>query len=288
MIVFGEILWDCLPTGKVLGGAQLNMSVQMHNMGLKPTLVSAVGQDDLGDELLSEVKDLGIDLSSVAQIEKYPTSRVDVHLDDEGKATYDIVKPVAWDGIPITEEHLELVKTEGIIFGTMAQRMKDDTYYNLDKLLEHSTLNFFDANFRLPHTTKELMIKYLPHAHIFKINDEELPILMGWLDRPMEEDKALMWLADEYSIDHILLTKGGDGSKVYSKDVLHRHLGHNVEVEDTVGCGDSFTAGFVYGLKKEMSITDTLEFASAWSAVVASKKGGCCKVTIEEVEHLMS
>ena len=288
MICFGEILWDCLPSGKVLGGAQLNMSVQMHNIGLKPTLISAVGNDELGDELLDEIQKLGLDFSSIGRIDKYPTSRVEVTLDQEGKATYDIVMPVAWDAIPIRNDHLKVAASEGIIFGSMAQRMKDDSYKNLDILLEESSLNFFDANFRLPFTTKELMLKYLPKADIFKINDEELPILMTWLGEDVDEDNSLTFLADTYRIDHILLTKGSDGSKVLSQGTLYRHAGHKVEVVDTVGCGDSFTAGFVYGFKNDMSIPNTLEFASALSAVVASKKGGCCYVSIDEVKSLMN
>ena len=288
MICFGEIIWDCLPTGKVLGGAQLNMSVQMHNMGLKPVLVTAVGNDDLGNEMLHDVQQLRLDISSIAQIDKYPTSRVDITLDEEGRATYDIKMPVAWDAIPITNDHLQIAKDKGVIFGSMAQRMNDDSYHNLDRLLEFSSLNFFDANFRLPFTTKELLIKYLPLSHIFKINDEELPILMQWLDKSYGEDEALKYLSEKYEINHILLTKGSEGSKILSDDIIHRHAGYKVEVDDTVGCGDSFTAGFVYGLENKMEVSDIIDFASALSAVVASKKGGCCHTTIDEVVQMRS
>tara|TARA_B100000497_G_C7686353_1_gene416054 strand:- start:1684 stop:2562 length:879 start_codon:yes stop_codon:yes gene_type:complete len=286
LICFGEIIWDCLPTGKVLGGAQLNMSVQMHNIGLIPTLVTAVGKDDLGEEMLNDVKALGLDIASLAQIDKYPTSRVDIILDDQGRATYDIKMPVAWDAIPITKEHFKIAEDKGVIFGSMAQRMDDDSYHNLDLLLEHSTLNFFDANFRLPFTTKELLVKYLPHSHIFKINDEELPILMKWMEKSYDEDDGLNYLSDEYSIDHIILTKGAEGSKILSKGIFHQHGGYKVDVDDTVGCGDAFTAGFVFGVKKEWDMNDVQDFASALSAVVASKKGGCCLTSLAEVNAL--
>lgn len=277
-----------MPTGKVLGGAQLNMSVQMHNMGLKPVLVTAVGNDDLGNEMLNDVQQLGLDISSIAQIDKYPTSRVDITLDEEGRATYDIKMPVAWDAIPITNDHLQIVKNKGVIFGSMAQRMNDDSYHNLDRLLEFSSLNFFDANFRLPFTTKDLLIKYLPLSHIFKINAEELPILMHWLDKSYGEDEALKYLSEKYKINHILLTKGSEGSKILSNGIIHRHTGYKVKVDDTVGCGDSFTAGFVYGLENKMEVSDIIDFASALSAVVASKKGGCCRTTIDEVVQMRS
>lgn len=288
MICFGEIIWDCLPKGRVLGGAQLNMSVQMHNIELEPVMVSAVGKDELGDEMLREVSALGLDVSSIAQIDKYPTSRVEITLDDEGKASYDIKMPVAWDAIPITEEHLSIAADKGVIFGSMAQRMNDDSYVNLDKLLEVSKVNFFDANFRLPFTTKELLSKYLPITDIFKVNDEELPLLMTWISKNLSENDALNHLAEAYDIKHIILTKGADGSKILSEGVIYEHPGYNVDVEDTVGCGDAFTAGFVYGLEKGMKMSDTIKFASALSGVVAGKKGGCCKVELDEVENLLA
>lgn len=287
MICFGEIIWDCLPKGRVLGGAQLNMAVQMHNLGLKPTLVTAVGRDALGDEMISSVKKLGVNVTSLAQIEKYPTSRVEITLDDEGRASYDIKMPVAWDAIPITENHLKIAKEEGVIFGSMAQRMNDDSFKNLDRLIEVSSLNFFDANFRLPFTSKKLLIKYLPITNIFKVNDEELPILMEWLGVELDEDAALSYLGSEYSIDHIILTKGASGSKIWSESKVYRHDGYKVQVDDTVGCGDAFTAGFVHGLNNQMKIAETIDFASALSAVVASKQGGCCHTTIAEVDALI-
>jgi fructokinase len=287
MICYGEILWDCLPSGKVLGGAQLNMSVQMHNLGMKPLLISAVGQDKLGDELLSGIKKLGLDTSGIGQIKKYPTSTVDIVLDDNGKPTYDIKMPVAWDAIPIKKEHLNYVAKHGIVFGSMAQRMKEDSYNNLDKLLEKSKLNFFDANFRLPFTTDVLMKKYLPSAHIFKLNDEELPILLSWLKIEMNEEDGIKALSKKFNIDEFILTKGSDGSKLYISGNFVEHPGYEIDVADTVGCGDAFTAGYLYARENDLNPEKRLEWASAVSAVVASKKGGCCNVKIKEVKSII-
>ncbi len=288
MICFGEILWDCLPTGKVLGGALLNMTVQMHNLGLKPLIISAVGDDVLGDELLEDIDNLGLDRSHVARLGYYPTSTVDIILDEKGVPTYDIKMPVAWDAIPISDSLLEIAAQTGVIYGTMAQRMDDQSRKSLDKLLEHSKLNFFDANFRFPFTSKELVLKYLPAAHIFKINEAEFPVVLDWLSIDLEEDDAMSEVVNRFDLDVFILTKGAKGSKVFDGSIFVIHPGHKVEVDDTVGCGDAFTAGFVYGTTQNWPLKQTVEFASATSAVVAKKKGGCCSSSLAEVRALMN
>ena len=286
MICFGEILWDCLPTGKVLGGALLNMTVQMHNLGINPLIVSAVGNDELGKELLDGIDKLGLNRKYIGILNELPTSTVDVILDDKGVPTYDIKMPVAWDAIPISEELKEIASKTGVIYGTMAQRM-DASKTSLDALLENARLKFFDANFRFPFTTKELVLNYLPSAHIFKINEVEFPEVLKWLDVSYHENDAMKYVSEKFELDVFILTQGEKGSKIYSGDSFHSHPGHKVIVEDTVGCGDAFTAGFTYGYTKDWPIDKIVEFASATSAVVASKKGGCCLVTLEEVEELM-
>lgn len=288
MVCYGEILWDCLPEGKVLGGAQLNMAVQMHNMGLEPLLISAVGNDDLGRELLDHIVKTGVGTSRISICDFYPTSTVEVSLDNEGKATYEIVQPVAWDAITIEEDIFETVWREGIVFGTLSQRMGKQSKDSLDALLESSMLNFFDANFRLPFTTPDLIKEYLPQTTILKLNDEELPILANWLSMDYDEDENLSLIANAYGISQIILTKGSEGSKVFADNQMHIHKGHKVSVVDTVGCGDAYTAGYIFGLKNYMDIEGCMAWASALSAVVATQKGGCGKTSRSEVKKLIS
>lgn len=274
----GEALWDMLPDGKKVGGAPANFAFHVGQYGQPSCLVSAVGEDALGDELLSfiESKKLNAEISRVA----YPTGTVDVTITGNGIPSYVINENVAWDYIPFTDELKNLAaRTKAVCFGSLAQRSAVSRATIIDFIrripAENDALKVFDVNMRQHYFTPEILKESMHIANILKINDEELEML-----RPMlaihEKDnveQACRKLIKEYGLKMVILTCGTKGSYVITDDevsFLHTPL---VEVADTVGAGDSFTAAFIASILKGKTIAQAHRKAVDTSAFVCSNFG---------------
>ena len=174
VVCFGEILWDNFPSGKEPGGAPMNVALQLSNQGFDSTLISAVGNDLNGRELITYLEHSGLDTSFVQVNAELPTGVVDVLLDAEGKATYTIAQPVAWDAIGFDRALSRLVAgADAIVFGSLICRDKRsrDTLF---RVLDHARLKVFDLNLRPPHVSPEDLVQLLQMSSVLKVNDEEL------------------------------------------------------------------------------------------------------------------
>lgn len=260
VIGFGELLWDMLPAGRQLGGAPANFSYQVMKQGLSALPVSCVGNDDLGRDALDILRNAGLETAGIA-IRNHPTGTVAVTLDDRGVPEYDIRQGVAWDYITLTPAAVDAAKSAAALcFGTLAQRAEQSaaTLQTLFELLPAAALRIFDVNLRQHYYSADILKQGCHHADILKLNDDELPIVCGLLGiAAPEEIRAphdnrphpdIDKIRDHYSIGTVLVTCGARGSLVASKQGWNWLASVPVDVVDTIGAGDAFTAGFVAGI----------------------------------------
>lgn len=273
IVGIGELLWDMLPSGKAIGGAPANFAYHAGRLGEEGWVVSAVGDDALGHEILDVLDEKRLH-SLVAMVDK-PTGTVQVSLDDAGVPTYTIVEDVAWDHIPFTSKMQELASmADAVCFGSLVQR--NGSRASMLKFLEAvpaSALKVFDINLRQHFYTPEILRKSLEIADVLKINDEEIVTLSEMFGLGSDPREACRKLIGQYSLRFVLLTKGARGSEVISPDeVIPQGVG-KVDVVDTVGAGDAFTAAFTVAYLRGDSLADAQKLAGEVTAYVCSHKG---------------
>ena len=276
IIAIGEIVWDCLPAGKQLGGAPLNFAFFAKELGAQAYAVSAVGGDELGDETLQVASATGVNLDFV-QRNDLPTSRVLVTLDDKGIPQYEIVEGVAWDAIECPDSALELVRDASVIcWGSLAQRTEKSRQSVLSMLAAApaSCLKVFDINIRQHYYSLEVIKNSLEYADILKLNEDELPLVAEMLGMTGSEEAVISEIIERYSLKYVVYTHGADFSRVYGAEGLLSHQDTpKVTVADTVGAGDSFTAVLVTSLLQGKDITAAHALAVEVAAFVCTQHG---------------
>lgn len=273
IVGIGEILWDLLPTGKALGGAPANFAYHASRLGAEGWAVSAVGRDALGDEILGIVSDKK--LNALIERTDQPTGTVGVTLDAAGIPSYEIREHVAWDYIPFTDEMEALARrADAVCFGSLVQRMDSrESVLRFLRAMSPSALRVFDINLRQHYWSKEVIETSLILSDILKINDEEIRKVADLFDLGGDDTAVCRRLIADYGLDLVILTRGADGSEVVTAgDVIPQGVG-KVDVVDTVGAGDAFTAAFVVAYLNGGSLAEAQEQASRTAAYVCSHKG---------------
>lgn len=285
VVGLGEILWDVFPERKILGGAPANFAYHISQFGFNGYAVSAIGEDLLGKEILENLEQKG--LNYLIEKTVYPTGTVQVTLDKEGIPQYKILENVAWDNIPFTARTENLAKnTRTACFGSLAQRneVSRATIRQYLETMPEDSLKIFDINLRQKFYSKELIHESLTLANILKINDEEILVvadLYGW---PGEEQDICKRLLNEYKLDIIILTKGTEGSYVFTPRQTSSLPTPKIHVADTVGAGDSFTAAFIAAYMHGERIEDAHQLAVEISAYVCQQHGAMPKLTDSHLE----
>lgn len=277
VVGIGEALWDVLPEGKKLGGAPANFAYHISQFGLESRVVSAVGDDRLGNEILDNFRDKRLR----ALIEKvpYPTGTVQVELDDAGVPCYDIRENVAWDNIPFTPELEALAReTRSVCFGSLAQRSvvsRETINHFLDAMPDgEGQCKIFDINLRQGFYTKEVICNSLRKCNILKINDEELVTISRLFNYPGIDLQDKCWiLLGKYNLKMLILTCGVNGSYVFTPGAVSFVETPKVAVADTVGAGDSFTAAFVAAILHGKPVNEAHRLAVDASAFVCTQMG---------------
>ena len=298
VIGLGEALFDCLPTGRKLGGAPANFAYHVSQFGFDSCAISAIGDDELGQEIIDTFDKVGLHYC-LPQVD-YPTGTVQVTLDDKGIPQYEICLGVAWDNIPLTDELLAIAKeAKAVCFGSLAQRSATSraTINAMLEAMPADTLKVFDINLRQSWYSAEVIENSLKHSNILKINDEELdvvaPMLLNVEVNPeqliaTDKEKTLQvcrQLIEGYALDMVILTCGTNGSYVITKDEYSFVPTPKVEVADTVGAGDSFTGSFIAKLLQGASIKDAHETAVKVSAFVCTQSGAMPVLPQEYTQH---
>ena len=277
VVGMGEALWDVLPEGKKIGGAPANFAYHVSQFGLPSCVVSAIGDDALGKEIIENFTSKGLD-QLIAEV-PYPTGTVQVEIDQTGIPLYDIKENVAWDNIPYTE-HLDALakRTKAVCFGSLAHRnvvSRETINHFLDTMpKDDDSLIVFDVNLRQGFYNKEILCKSMQNCNILKINDEELITVSRMFGYPGIDLQDKCWiLLGKYNLKMLILTCGINGSYVFTPGNVSFQPTPKVEVTDTVGAGDSFTAAFIASILKGKSVTEAHTIAVKTSAFVCTQKG---------------
>ena len=273
IVGIGEILWDMLPSGKALGGTPANFAYHAGRLGEEGWAVSAVGDDALGREILDLVASKG--LHSMIAVTDKPTGTVQVELDDRGVPAYNIKEDVAWDNIPFTPEMEDLAKrADAVCFGSLVQRMNSrPSVMRFIRAMRPDALKVFDINLRQHYYSCEVLEESLMLADILKINDEEIRIVAGMLGLSDDAVTACRELIGNFGLRLVILTKGLEGSEVITADKVIPQGVDDVEIVDTVGAGDSFTAAFTVAYLRGDSLAEAQRLASETASYVCSRKG---------------
>lgn len=272
----GEILWDLLPDGKKPGGAPANFVYHIQQLGYESYIVSAVGEDELGHEILDWMDKKNINKDYMARSDRYPTGKVEVTLDQNGDPEYNIIEDVAWDYIPYNSKIYDLaVQTSAVCFGTLAQR-NQKSKQTIHKFLQNTSKNcikIYDINLRQNYYDEELIDHNLQLSNVLKLNAEELLTLSEMFNIAGDESELLKKLQSRYDLELIALTKGSEGSRLWTAQESSVAKPRDTRVKDTVGAGDSFTAGLVSGLLKNLSLKECHANANLLASYVCSRDG---------------
>lgn len=287
VLAFGEVLWDKLPTGAVLGGAPANFATRVQYLGIPVTFVSRVGKDSLGDQARAKLESIGLDVTHVEQDETYPTGTVEVIVDDAGSATYNILTGVAYDYVVSSPSLLaQASKCALVYFGTLAQR-NPASRQALQDILQASpnATKLLDVNLRRDCFTRDTVEASLHAADILKLNEVEVLDIAALLNLGVSEmDDFCDAIIQRYNVELVLVTRGAQGAFAKAKSgEKHFIPGYNVKVVDTIGAGDAFTAGFVWSYIQGMPLRESCENGTRLGAMVATQRGGMVPISVEEL-----
>jgi len=288
---FGELLWDLLPNGKVLGGAPANFIYRINSFGDTGTLLSKVGNDKAGKEAREALKRLGVSDENIQTDYQFPTGSVKVKIDDNGNPDFNIITDVAYDHIEINTEMIEAFsEADCVCFGTLVQRY-GISKNTLRELINESpdVVKFLDINLRKKCYTPTTIEDSLLMANILKTNDDELLITKELLGLKNENLKDLAQeVIEKYKLDILLCTLGSKGAFcLTNEEVFYFDPGYQISLGDTVGSGDAFSAGFVHYYMNGHPIDEALRFGNAAGALVATTTGATSPMSKEEILNFM-
>ena len=275
------MLWDIFPERKIPGGAPANFAYHASQFGFESYVVSAVGKDLLGEEILKIFAEK--ELRLLVETIDFPTGTVKVELNDKGIPKYEICENVAWDNIPFTERTKELAQNcTAVCFGTLAQRneISRKTIRSFLELVPQNALKIFDINLRQNFYSKKIIHESLQSSNILKINEEEVIEVARLFDfEKKDEQEICLHLLKEYNLNIVIETKGSIGSYVFTKNETSYLDTPKVNAIDTVGAGDSFAGAFAGALLQGKSIKEAHKLAVDVSSYICTQRGAMHKIT---------
>ena len=277
VVCFGEVLWDNLPTGRTPGGAPMNVAYHLNQLGIDSHLISRVGEDSSGVELIEFLEELHLPVNRVQVDEQHHTSVVQASIDPQTQeVSYEIVAPVAWDFISWQPEYIPLLdEAAAFVFGSLSARnlVTRETLY---KMLDYGTYHVFDVNLRAPHYEPSVIDALMRKAHLVKLNSSELLLIASWYNKSCgKEEEAVDMLFNRFNMQEMVITKGSIGATYYTANYRYDYPAYPTIVADTIGSGDSFLAAFLAMKLSDQSVESTLDYAVAMGAFITAKPGAC-------------
>lgn len=277
IVVAGEVLVDIFEDYERIGGAPFNFAFHLHQMGLSVRLLTRVGNDDYGRQIVALLEHHQFDLRDVQIDHHFATGTVRVEVDDRGVPQFDIVRDVAYDHLDLsTASTIDWSDVRMIYFGTLIQRTPNglgQIKHLLDQKTSQTTC-FCDINLRPPHIYQAAVELSLRHADILKLNNEELVRIQTWFDGPARDRERISWLLDRFSIEILALTLGEQGSTIVaSGQVVNAPPPKSGSVVDTVGAGDAYAAVLAMGYLNGLPMAQTVEAATEFAAHICSLPG---------------
>jgi fructokinase len=273
VLCVGEVLWDALPAGLFLGGAPFNVACHLRAAGVPVSMVSRVGSDLLGEEVLRRAARFGVGTDLVQVDLELPTGFVRVTVGDVGEERFEIVAPAAWDAIaPSTELLRRAADARAIVFGSLAQR-NAVARATIERLWDTKALLVFDVNLRTPYDDREVVRRSLRRADVVKVNEDEMRRLAEWFALRGDARETAGALAEAFDCRVVCVTRGSRGAALWREGQWSEHPGFEVEVRDTVGVGDAFLAVLLAGLLNGADDHALLHHANMIGAYVATQFG---------------
>jgi fructokinase len=276
VVGIGEVLWDLLPTGPQLGGAPANFAYHAQALGARAGLITRVGNDPRGREILDRLRQLGLPTDGITIDPDAPTGTVEVEILADGQPRFTITENVAWDRIDATPSALALAAdADAVCFGSLAQRCEpsQSSIRRLVAATRPGALRIFDINLRQHFYTPEVIETSLRLASVLKINEQELEVLAEMLHPAGEMREQIQYLADRYNLSAVVLTRGGRGSLLSAQGRWSDHPGIPTRVQDAVGAGDAFTASLALDLLAGQPLEELNRRANEVAAYVCSCEG---------------
>ena len=288
VVSFGEVLWDKLPSEKVPGGAPLNFGYRLNSFEKSISIISKVGDDALGKKLTEFLNKNGLDTEHLQISKIYKTGEVNVSIDKNGIADYDILNPVAWDDISLNSKNIDLTKNSSIfVFGSLICR-NVTSRETLKKLLKIAPFKLFDVNLRFPYYDLNLIKELMMCSDFIKFNHEEITeISLIYNKKKTSLENMIKTISEKTKTYDICVTMGEKGACYYTNNTFYFQDGFKINVSDTVGAGDSFLATLVEGILNKTKPQEILKKACAVAALVASKRGATTKVSLTEINNLI-
>jgi len=288
VIGVGEVLWDLLLTGPQLGGAPANFAYHAHALGAEAQVITRVGKDDYGREIIRRFHEMGLPETGVQIDETAPTGTAKVALSGDGLAHFTIQENVAWDSMAVTDEAVAVARrADAICFGSLGQRCEAsrNTIQYLVAATPPDALRVFDINMRQQFYSRDVVEKSFRLANVLKLNDDELPRLADMFSLTGSTEDQIGQLAQTFSLRLVALTRGPNGSLLYQKDNGEVRWSdcpsRPIKVVDTVGAGDSFTAALVLGLLRKMDLDEINTVANEVARYVCSQPGATPALPVE-------
>lgn len=287
----GELLWDVLPAGPQLGGAPANYSVMAGRLGSHATVISRIGRDALGERALEVLEPFPVDCSHLQVDPEQPTGTVTVEL-EAGQPSYVIHQPVAWDFFELTEAwRAQAELADAVCFGSLGQRSEQSrrTIHALVRATRPQCQRIFDVNLRTPFYTAAIVRESLELASVMKMNDLEVPEVLQLLGFPAEPSLragAERLLTEFSGLKLVAITRGGEGSLLVGRSEWHEHPGIPIQVADTIGAGDAFTAAMTHYLLKGAPLAVLNEAGNRWGSFVASQSGAMPPISEQTLRRI--
>lgn len=274
IIGLGEILWDLLPDGKQLGGAPANFAYISNALGDHGIVLSRVGADASGREILEQLKTKKLTTESIQIDAKNPTGTVKVTLAG-GQPSYEIVERVAWDFLELSDDWREIAaRADAVCFGSLAQR-GDVSRKTIRAFVEMTEgLRIFDVNLRQKYFSREVLHESMRLASVVKLNHEELPVIAEMFEiNGASQIETARALRGKFGLKLLCVTRGAAGSLLIAEGEISENAGVKVEIADTIGAGDAFTAAMTHGILRDWNLDKINRFANRVGAFVASRTG---------------
>jgi fructokinase len=283
VVGLGELLWDLLPSGAQLGGTVSNFAVMAGRLGSHAVCASRVGDDDLGRQAHNRLSRLPVDTSFLQTDPQHPTSTVSVQLKD-GQPRYTIEEPVAWDYLELSTEWLALAaRADSVCFGTLAQRnpVARQTIEGFLAATSSGCVRVFDVNLRAPFYSASVLERSLRLTTLLKMNDGEMPVILpllgvGGVAVGTTEEGLVAGarsLLEHFPVQLVCVTMGSSGSLLVTREQVDRHPGIPIQVVDTVGAGDAFTAALTHYYLQNAPLSIINDAGNRWGSWVASQPG---------------
>jgi fructokinase len=288
VLSYGEILWDLLPTDTVLGGAPCNFAYRVNSLGDMGLIISKLGSDDLGKKAFEQVASIGLETTYLQWDDSHPTGTVPITFDENNNPDFTIIPDVAYDYIVMTDSLRKIApKADCLCFGTLSQRSAKSRQ-TLEELIEISSdsLKLLDINLRKECYSLDTIKNSIKKADLLKLNENELYQLAEML-RISKKDQIniCLRLMDKYSLKCCVVTLGDKGIFAISEEgEIVYEPGYKIDLVDSVGAGDAFTAGFAYCTLRDLFLREACQFGNILGAIACTKKGATSPITQDEID----